>query len=526
MHVDPSTLDSSAVDAKTGGGSLPSTTEFIVNALPTSFIGAFAENSCSRCSSWPVWWARPCSTWATPRCPQVLPAVEQAQEIIFAIVGFIMRLAPIAVFGAMARLIGQYGLGGIGTYAKLIACATGPPLLFVALLAVALKAVTGLSLWKFLRYIREEMLLALGTASTETVMPRVMQKLRKAGARDDAVGLVLPTGYSFNLDGASLYLSIGTLFIAQAVGVDLSLGQQITVVLVLMLTSKGMAGVPGSAFLALSATASSLGAIPAGAVALLLGVDRIMDSMRVVTNLLGNCVAVFAVSRWEGALDTARGEEGAGRRDRRGEPVETVAARGARRTGRETTARGCGRVGLPARSPPPDGQRRLRGRGKRARPRCCLSSGPVGVHQRVQQPAEHLALLVRQGSQDLLRGRPSRAAQLAAAPCGPSSVSSIRITRRLAGSGARRTLPLASSASTSVVTARGHHLEPLREIRHARRPSAVRQRAQQPGLGRGDAQRRSRCGASGRGAAAGQPQQLLGEQAAASGRGHAGQYQD
>ncbi|MFE6857029.1 cation:dicarboxylate symporter family transporter, partial [Streptomyces sp. NPDC057674] len=170
-------------------------------------------------------------------------------------------------------------------------------------LALALKALTGLSLWKFVRYTREEMLLALGTASSETVMPRMMQKLRAAGCRDDAVGLVLPTGYSFNLDGASIYLSVGTLFIAQAVGVDLTLGQQITVVLVLMLTSKGMAGVPGSAFLALSATASALGVIPAGAVALLLGVDRIMDAMRVATNLLGNCVAVFVVSRGEGALD-------------------------------------------------------------------------------------------------------------------------------------------------------------------------------------------------------------------------------
>lgn len=172
-----------------------------------------------------------------------------------------------------------------------------------------MKAVTGLSLWKFVRYTREELLLALGTASSETVMPRMMQKLRHAGCRDDAVGLVLPTGYSFNLDGASIYLSIGTLFIAQAVGVDLSLGQQITVVIVLMLTSKGMAGVPGSAFLALSATASALGVIPAGAVALLLGVDRIMDAMRVSTNLLGNCVAVFVVSRWEGALDMTKAKK-------------------------------------------------------------------------------------------------------------------------------------------------------------------------------------------------------------------------
>ena len=306
MNVDPSTLDASAVDAKTGGGHLPSTTQFVLEAIPTSFIGAFAENSLLQVL------VLACLVGAALLHlghTKVLPAIEQAQEIIFAIVGFVMRLAPIAVFGAMAVLIGNYGLGVIETYGKLIILCYAAAALFIALLAIALKAVTGLSLWKFLRYIREEMLLALGTASTESVLPRVMQKLRKAGARDDAVGLVLPTGYSFNLDGASLYLSIGTLFIAQAVGVDLSLSQQITVVLVLMLTSKGMAGIPGSAFLALSATASSLGAIPAGAVALLLGVDRIMDSMRVVTNLLGNCVAVFAVSRWEGALDRERAKK-------------------------------------------------------------------------------------------------------------------------------------------------------------------------------------------------------------------------
>lgn len=309
MNVDPATLDASAVDAKTGGGSLPTTTEFVLHSLPTSFVGAFAENSLLQVLILACLVGAALLHLGHTKVPKVLPAVEQAQEIIFAIVGFVMRLAPIAVFGAMAVLIGNYGLGVIETYGKLIVLCYAAAALFVVLLAVALRLVTGLSLWKFLRYIREELLLALGTASTESVMPRVMQKLRRAGAREDAVGLVLPTGYSFNLDGASLYLSIGTLFIAQAVGVDLSLSQQITVVLVLMLTSKGMAGIPGSAFLALSATASSLGAIPAGAVALLLGVDRIMDSMRVVTNLLGNCVAVFAVSRWEGALDVEQAKK-------------------------------------------------------------------------------------------------------------------------------------------------------------------------------------------------------------------------
>ncbi|MFE2964881.1 cation:dicarboxylate symporter family transporter [Streptomyces sp. NPDC059340] len=306
MNVDASKLDASAVDGKTGGGSLPSTSEFILHALPDSAVGAFAENSLLQVLVLACLVGAAVLHLGHGKVPAILPAVEQAQEVVFAVVGFIMKLAPLAVFGATAHLVGQYGVGVMSTYGKLIGVCYAAALIFLLLLALALKAVTGISLWKFVRYTREEMLLALGTASSETVMPRMMQKLRQAGCRDDAVGLVLPTGYSFNLDGASIYLSIGTLFIAQAVGVDLSLGQQITVVLVLMLTSKGMAGVPGSAFLALSATASALGVIPVGAVALLLGVDRIMDSMRVATNLLGNCVAVFVVSRWEGALDTER----------------------------------------------------------------------------------------------------------------------------------------------------------------------------------------------------------------------------
>ncbi|MEV8425355.1 cation:dicarboxylate symporter family transporter [Streptomyces niveus] len=306
MNVDPASLDSAAVDEKTGGGSLPSTSEFVLESLPDSAVGAFAENSLLQVLVLSCLVGAALLHLGHTKVPAILPVIEQGQSVIFTIVGYIMRLAPLAVFGATAHLVGEYGLKAMSTYGKLIAVCYGVALLFLLLLGLALKAVTGLSLWRFVRYTREELLLALGTGSSETVMPRMMQKLRAAGCRDDAVGLVLPTGYSFNLDGASIYLSIGTLFIAQAVGVDLSLGQQVTVVLILMLTSKGMAGVPGSAFLALSATASALGVIPAAAVALLLGVDRIMDSMRVATNLLGNCVAVFAVSRWEGALDVAK----------------------------------------------------------------------------------------------------------------------------------------------------------------------------------------------------------------------------
>ncbi|MFI2780638.1 cation:dicarboxylate symporter family transporter [Streptomyces sp. ALB3] len=306
MNVDPASLDASAVDEKTGGGELPSTSAFLLHSLPDSAVGAFAENSLLQVLILACLVGAALLHLGHTKVPAILPAVDQVQEVIFAIVGFVMRLAPLAVFGATAHLVGEYGLGALSTYGKLIGVCYAVALVFLLLLGAALKMCTGVSLWKFVRYTREELVLALGTGSSETVMPRMMQKLRQAGCRDDSVGLVLPTGYSFNLDGASIYLSIATLFIAQAVGVDLTLGQQITVVLVLMLSSKGMAGVPGSAFLALSATVSALGVVPAGAVALLLGVDRIMDTMRVATNLLGNCVAVFAVSKWEGALDHDR----------------------------------------------------------------------------------------------------------------------------------------------------------------------------------------------------------------------------
>ncbi|NLU68747.1 cation:dicarboxylase symporter family transporter [Streptomyces sp. HNM0574] len=306
MEVDPSKLDASAVAEQTGGEKLPSTSEFLLHALPDSAVGAFAENELLQVLVLACLVGAALLHLGQTKVPAILPAIEQAQHVVFTIVGYIMKLAPLAVFGATAHLVGEYGLGVMSQYGQLIALCYGVALAFLVLLALVLKLITGVNLWQFVRYCREEILLALGTASSEAVMPRMMEKLRKAGCREDSVGLVLPTGYSFNLDGASIYLSIGMLFIAQAVGVDLTLGQQVTVVLVLMLTSKGMAGVPGSAFLALSATASALGVIPAGAVALLLGVDRIMDSMRVVTNLLGNCVAVFVVSRWEGALDSVR----------------------------------------------------------------------------------------------------------------------------------------------------------------------------------------------------------------------------
>jgi len=310
FNIDADTLatGADAVAAKTGDSELPHTVEFLLNIIPTSAISAFAENHLLQVLFFAVLFGLALAKFGEHGPPVVFEMVDHLSTIFFTIIGWIMKLAPLAAFGAMAYIIGQYGISALGSYAKLIAACYLGAALFITVLAAIAWFLAGVNLWKFVVYIKDELFLALGTASTEVVLPRIMDKLIYAGCSRTTTGLVVPTGYSFNLDGATLYLSICVLFLAQALGVDLSIGEQITAVLVLMLTSKGMAGVPGSSFLALSATVAAIGhgAIPVAAVALLLGADRIMDSMRVSVNLLGNCVATMVVARWEGQLDSDR----------------------------------------------------------------------------------------------------------------------------------------------------------------------------------------------------------------------------
>lgn len=312
FSVDPQTLatGADAIAKKTGSGELPHTVEFLLNIIPTSVIGAFADNALLQVLFFAVLFGLALAKFGKSAPPVLFTVIDQASHIFFTIIGWVMRLAPLGAFGAMAYIIGQYGIGSLGSYGKLIAACYLAAVLFILILGLILRFFTGLNLWKMLVYIKDELFIALGTASTEVVLPRIMVKLTHAGCSRATTGLVVPTGYSFNLDGATLYLSICTLFLAQALGVNLSLGEQITAVLVLMLTSKGMAGVPGSSFLALSATIAAIGhgSIPVAAVALLLGADRIMDSMRVSVNLLGNCVATFVVANWEGQLDRDRAQ--------------------------------------------------------------------------------------------------------------------------------------------------------------------------------------------------------------------------
>lgn len=306
MNIDASTLDPNAVATKTGGAELPHTVDFILNIIPTSAVDAFAQNALLQVLLLACLFGTALAASESKLKDNVLLLVDQIMELIFKVVGYIMKLAPIGAFGAIAYTVGAYGAATLASYGMLILACYLSAILFLVCLGLAAWWITGMNLLQFIKYTRSEIMLAIGTASSEVVMPRMMEKLNKAGCDKAVVGLVVPTGYSFNLDGASIYLSLATVFLAQAVGIDLTLGQEITILAVLMLSSKGMAGVPGSAFLALSATAAALNAFPVAVVALLLGADRFMDTMRVFTNLMGNCVAAFVVAKWEGMLDTKK----------------------------------------------------------------------------------------------------------------------------------------------------------------------------------------------------------------------------
>lgn len=306
LHIDPATLDDSTIRVMEEEGQNEGVSSFLLSVIPESFFGAMADNSLLQVLFFSVFFGSAVVVIGQERCRPLLDLFDIILEAIFKMMTWIMRLAPIGAFGAMSFVIGQYGIDTLMTYAKLIIACYAAGAVFIALLFGVAWVFGRVPLWSFILYAREEFLLALGTASTEAVMPRIMTKLSNAGCSRATTGLVIPTGYSFNLDGASIYLSISLVFLAQAFDVELTLGQQLTALGVLLLTSNGMAGVPGSAFLALSATAAALNIFPVAGVALLLGADRVMDSMRVSVNLLGNCVAAFVVAHWNGQLDRER----------------------------------------------------------------------------------------------------------------------------------------------------------------------------------------------------------------------------
>ena len=306
MHVNPSALDANAVaayaSAATQHRSIP---DFLIDIIPSSAIDAMARNDMLQIILFSVLFGVALSRLAA-RAQTLLKVLDDFLQAMFGVVRIVMRLAPLGAGGAMAFTIGSYGVASLAAYGKLIACLYVTAALFIFLVLAPIAAVCRISFLKFLRFIKEELLVTFGTASTEAVLPAMMAKLETLGCEQTVVGMVLPAGYGFNSDGTSIYLTMATLFVAQAVGIHLSLMDELTVLAVALLTSKGIAGVAGGGFIALAATLSSTNKIPVAGLVLVFGIDRILDEARAVTNLIGNGIATIAVAKWEGQFDQNR----------------------------------------------------------------------------------------------------------------------------------------------------------------------------------------------------------------------------
>jgi len=305
MNVDPATLDTKAVAAYTKPGQMQSTTEFLMAIIPNTIVDAFAKGEILQVLLIAVLFGF-CLHKFGGRGTLVFDMIEKTGHVLFAIVGVIMKVAPIGAFGAMAFTIGKYGVGTLVSLGKLMGTFYLTCLVFILVVLGIIARLHGFSVLKFIRYIKEELLIVLGTSSSESVLPRMMAKMENLGVRKTTVGLVIPTGYSFNLDGTSIYLTMAAIFVAQATNTPLTLLQELTLLGVLLLTSKGAAGVTGSGFIVLAATLSAVGHVPVAGLALILGIDRFMSEARALTNLIGNGVATVVVGKWCGELDTNR----------------------------------------------------------------------------------------------------------------------------------------------------------------------------------------------------------------------------
>ncbi|CAN7497799.1 dicarboxylate/amino acid:cation symporter [Variovorax sp. LjRoot130] len=305
MNIDVSQLDTKAIAAYTAPGQMQGTVDFLLHVIPSTVVDAFAKGEILQVLLFAVMFGFALHKFGG-RGTLVFDFIEKFSHVLFVIVGYIMKVAPIGAFGAMAFTIGKYGVGSLLQLGQLMATFYATCLLFIFVVLGGIARAHGFSIWKFIKYIKEELLIVLGTSSSESVLPRMMAKLENLGAKKSVVGLVIPTGYSFNLDGTSIYLTMAAVFIAQATNTDMTVTQQITLLLVLLLTSKGAAGVTGSGFIVLAATLSAVGHVPVAGLALILGIDRFMSEARALTNLIGNGVATVVVAKWTNDLDAAR----------------------------------------------------------------------------------------------------------------------------------------------------------------------------------------------------------------------------
>jgi len=302
MNVDPTALDTSNVAGYMESAKSQSTVQFILNLIPVTFVDAFAKGEMLQVLLLSVLLGFAFAS-AGERAKAAVNFLDQCLHALFIAVGYIMKLAPIGAFGAMAFVIGKYGLQSLVPLAKLLGSVYLTCFLFVFAVLGLIARLTGFSIFKFIGYIKEELLIVLGTSSSESALPGVMSKLEKLGCSKSVTGLVIPTGYSFNLDGTCIYLTMAAIFIAQATNTELSLTQQLTLLVVLLLTSKGAAAVTGAGFITLATTLSVVSTVPVAGLALIFGIDRFMSEIRALTNLVGNGVATIVIAKWEGELN-------------------------------------------------------------------------------------------------------------------------------------------------------------------------------------------------------------------------------
>ncbi|OQR30208.1 C4-dicarboxylate transporter DctA [Pseudomonas sp. Bc-h] len=305
MNIDVATLDTASLATYTTAAKHASFMDFIMNIIPDTIVDAFAKGNVLQILLFSILLGVALAQ-VGPRGKVFVDALDSLMQGMFRIVNMVMRLAPIGAFGAIAFTIGKYGFGSLFSLGKLMACVYLTCAVFVIFVLGPICRYSGFSLWKFLRFIKEELFTVLGTSSSESVLPQMISKMEKAGVSKPVAGMIIPSGLTFNPDGQAIYYTIAAIFIAQATNTPLTLTDQLIVLAVLMFTSKGSAGVTGSGFIILAATLASLGTIPVAGMVLLLGVDRFMSEARAITNTIGNGVGTMAIAKWVGALDTEK----------------------------------------------------------------------------------------------------------------------------------------------------------------------------------------------------------------------------
>ena len=305
LHIDPRTLDAGGIADYAAKAHETSVTGFLLGVIPDTLVGAFTAGNILQVLFVAILFGVALALVGGPARP-VLDLLERVGIVVFRLVGILMRAAPIGAFGAIAFTIGKYGAGSLVNLGALVATFYLTSLVFVFGVLGLIARASGFSIFRLVRYLKAELLLVLGTSSSEAALPSLIEKMEAAGCEKSVVGLVVPTGYSFNLDGTNIYMTLAALFIAQACDVDLSWGEQLTLLAVAMLSSKGAAGVTGAGFITLAATLSIVPTVPLAGMTLILGIDRFMSECRSLTNFIGNAVATIVVARWDGALDRDR----------------------------------------------------------------------------------------------------------------------------------------------------------------------------------------------------------------------------